>query len=513
MLDSNTPILIGVGEVSERLHDADYRGLSPVQLAANAVKQALADARSHEALASHVDMLGAVRTFEDTWPQFETPFGRSNNFPRSIARHAGVHPKRTIWAVSGGQSPQHLLSELCVSIAAGEASMALLTGAEAISTTRHLMARRDKADWSETVAGSVDDRGPGIDDMLTPYMIRHRLDSATAGYALLENARRARLGLSGAAYRREMAELFAPFSRVAAANPHAMSRVAHPIEDLTEFTDANRMIADPYPRRVIARDQVNQAAALLLTSIGKARELRIDEAKWVYLHGYADLTEQSMLERVDLSRSPAAILCARAALQSAGVGADKLAFLDLYSCFPVAVFNICEGLDLSRDDPRNLTVTGGLPFFGGPGNNYSMHAVASIARRLRASPGSFGFVGANGGIMSKYSAGVYSTAPASFKVTDQKTLQKQIDTLPKRAVAYEADGLATIESYTLLHKDGRPVTAVIAGRMREGGQRCLANQREEDIETLQQMQADEPLGRTIRVTTTPRGNRFAFADS
>jgi acetyl-CoA C-acetyltransferase len=118
------------------------------------------------------------------------------------------------------------------------------------------------------------------------------------------------------------------------------------------------------------------------------------------------------MERADLSRSPAAVLAVTHALDVAGITAGDLDRLDLYSCFPAPVFNVCDGLGVAADDKRGLTVTGGLPFFGGAGNNYSMHAIAEIVQRARAHPGSFGLVGANGGIMSKYSVGVYSTTPS-----------------------------------------------------------------------------------------------------
>ena len=111
----------------------------------------------------------------------------------------------------------------------------------------------------------------------------------------------------------------------------------------------------------------------------------------------------------------------------AGIGAGDLATIDLYSCFPVAVFNICDGLGLPPDDPRGLTVTGGLPFFGGAGNNYSMHAIAETVQRARADPGSYGFVGANGGIMSKYSVGIYSTTPVAWRPDASGALQAEID--------------------------------------------------------------------------------------
>ena len=117
------------------------------------------------------------------------------------------------------------------------------------------------------------------------------------------------------------------------------------------------------------------------------------------------------MERQDLAHSPAAAMAARRALELAGASLADIGAFDLYSCFPIAVFNICDELGLAPDDPRRLTLTGGLPFFGGAGNNYSMHAIAEIAARVRADPGSFGLVGANGGIMSKYSVGVYSATP------------------------------------------------------------------------------------------------------
>ena len=94
------------------------------------------------------------------------------------------------------------------------------------------------------------------------------------------------------------------------------------------------------------------------------------------------------------------------ALRVADIGIDEVATFDLYSCFPIAVFNVCDGMGLSADDPRGLTLTGGLPYFGGAGNNYSMHAIAETVRVMRDRPGLHGLVGANGGTLSKYSVGI-----------------------------------------------------------------------------------------------------------
>ena len=153
------------------------------------------------------------------------------------------------------------------------------------------------------------------------------------------------------------------------------------------MTERNRLIAEPYTRFLVARDLVNLAAAVVLTSVATARRLRIPEDKWVFLHGQADLRERNLLERNDLGEAPAAPMAVRHALEVAEIGIDDVDFFDFYSCFPIAVSNITDALGLLPQDSRGLTLTGGLPYFGGPGNNYSMHAIAEAVERVRASAG------------------------------------------------------------------------------------------------------------------------------
>jgi acetyl-CoA C-acetyltransferase len=78
-----------------------------------------------------------------------------------------------------------------------------------------------------------------------------------------------------------MDELVAPFPTGAAKNPFSSSPVERSVEELITVTDSNRMICDPYPRLLLARDQVNQGAAALLMSVGAARRLGVPEEKWV----------------------------------------------------------------------------------------------------------------------------------------------------------------------------------------------------------------------------------------
>lgn len=515
MTHPQTPVIVGVGQYTDRLDAPQYRGLSSVELAVEAASRACRDALDNPLgdprIVAQIDGIGALRTFEDSIPRYSTPFGKSDNFPHSIARRLGATPRTAVWASVGGDTPQTLVSEFCERIAAGSLRVALVVGSEAISTSKHLMANGLGADWAESIDAPVDDRGLGLEELSTPYTRQHGLVQASISYAVFEHARRARLGLSREDYAREMGRLFAPFSAVAATNPYSTAPVAYTPEVLVAASERNRMIADPYTRLLVARDQVNQAAAVLIASTDAAQELGIDRSKWVYLHGYSRVKEREIMSRQDLGASPAARLACREALAAARVTVDDIALFDLYSCFPIAVFNICDGFGLSPQDPRGLTVTGGLPYFGGPGNSYSTHAIASMVEKLRERSGTFGLVGANGGHMSKYAVGIYSTRPAQFTRCDSAGLQAEVDSWPAPSVAGEADGPATIESYTVAHGKSGPSRAVVVGRLDGTGERFLANTHDEDERTLQAMIEEDPLGAAIHVRSFEYGNRFVFA--
>src|SRR6185437_733581 len=514
-LDPRTPVLVGAGQASERLGAPGYQALSAVGLAAAAARAALDDARAGEftaedraALAAPVDTVAGVRQFEASVPGARAPLGRSDNFPRSVAGRAGLNPARAVLEVGGGQGPQHLVNEFAAAIAAGQAEVVLLFGAEAISTVEHFAkAAGGRPDFTEHAAGSLEDRGYGLAGMMPMRLVSHGLTDAPSQYALIDNARRARLGLSRDAYNAAMGELFAPFTQVAAANRHAAAPRPRTARELVTPTAANRPIADPYLRYLVAREKVNQGAAVLLMSVAAARRLGVPAHRWVFLHGHADVRERELMERADLSASPAAVLAVGRALALAGITAADLASIDLYSCFPAPVFNICDGLGLEAGDKRGLTVTGGLPFFGGAGNNYSMHAIAETADRVRACPGSFGLVGANGGIMSKYSVGVYSTTPVPWRPGNRNELQEEVDAWPAPREARDPEGWAVIETYTVRHsRDGRK-TGIVIGRLEADGRRFVARGDDRDGGLLELLATGEPVGQRVYARSFGFGNR------
>jgi acetyl-CoA C-acetyltransferase len=507
-VDPRTPVIVGVGQFTERIDDPGYRGMSAVELATAAAEAALADTGADvQTVAKAIDAVVGLRQFEISGPMPAT-LGKSNNYPRSVMQRVGGNPARAVLEPVGGQGPQKLVTEFAGAIAAGEIDVAMIIGSEPGSTARYFADRDDKPDFTEDVEGQLEDRGHRLFSYIDEYTIKHGLTGAPVQYGLLENARRARLGIGVDAYRQTMAELFSPFSKVAAKNPFSSSPVERSVAEIATVSDDNRMICDPYPRLLVARDQVNKGAASVLMSVEAARRLGVPEGKWVYLHGHADMVEQGLMERADLGSSPAAVMAAREALRVAGLGVDDVATFDLYSCFPFPVFVICEALGIDGDDPRGLTLTGGLPYFGGPGNSYSLHGIAETVNEMRDNPGRFGFVGANGGIMSKYSVGIYSTEPVDWRLSRSAELSEEVGQLPKVAAAKEADGQASLETYSVRY-DWPVHTGIIVGRLDSDGSRFLATSEDEDLVAL--LTDDDPLGARITVRSTEHGNRASLA--
>jgi acetyl-CoA C-acetyltransferase len=498
-VDPRTPVIVGVGQFTERIDDPEYRGMSAVELATEAVRAALADTGADvAAVAKAIQVFAGLRQFEICTPYATAPLGCSDNYIRSVAQRVGADPARAVLESIGGNGSQKLVTEFAGAIAAGDIEVALILGSENGSTLKTFAGdRADKPDHSETVGGQLDDRGYGFEQYMSEYTAKHGLTGAPVQYGLLDNARRARLGLSVDDYRQQMAELFAPFSKVAAKNPFSSSPIERSVEEVATVTAENRMICDPYPRLMVARDTVNQGAAVLVMSVEAARKLGVPEEKWVYLHGHADQREQDLLDREDVSISYSEKQAVAEALRGAGITIDDVATFDLYSCFPFPVFTVCDDFGLTADDPRGLTLTGGLPYFGGPGNSYSLHGIAETVAAMRDKPGAFGLVGANGGVMSKYSVGVYSTTPIDWAPDRSKELQADIAALPKVAVTRNANGTGVIETYSVRY-DWPERTGVIIGRLDADDSRFMAISTDPALVTL--MTDGDPLGAKITVT-------------
>lgn len=316
-------------------------------------------------------------------------------------------------------------------------------------------------------------------------------------YPLFENALWARTGRTVEEERAHLGELWARFSAVAAGNPYAWARRAYSAQEIAVPSAGNRLVTHPYTKLLNSNIQTDQAAAVAICSVDAARSLGIAEDRWVFPHAAAGGHDHWFVsERADLASSPALGAAGRAAFADAGVTIDEIAHLDLYSCFPSAVqiAGTELGIDLATDT-RPPTVTGGLTFAGGPGNNYVTHALAAMVQTLRDDPGSHGLVTAVGWYLTKHRVGIYSTDPPAKPVV-ARSIQPEVDVLPVRTVAEGYVGSAVAESAsTLYERDGSPSLGMLTALL-EDGRRVLASTRDRDALAI--LTAEPVAGRPVR---------------
>jgi acetyl-CoA C-acetyltransferase len=352
--DDRTPILVGAGQLTQR-DVAPAEALEPLAMMEVVARRAADDAGAGAALLARVDSLAVVNVF--CWPYA--------NPPRLLAERLGIHPDEKLYTTVGGSTPQWLVNETAARIASGRVRVALLTGAEAVRTVMQARKARLRLRWSGGGDGPPSMVGDARDGT-SEHEVAQGFMLPTQIYPLFENALRARAGRDLDRHRGMLGELCSRLSAVAAANPYAWFREARTADEIATVTPSNRMVAFPYPKLMNAIIEVDQAAGVLMTSVAEARALGIPRERWVHLWGTGQAHDRWFVsDRVDYVSSPAIREAGRQALDAAGIAIDRVDHLDLYSCFPAAVQIGRDMLGIAADDPRPLTVTGGLPYFGG----------------------------------------------------------------------------------------------------------------------------------------------------
>ena len=120
----STPILVGVGQYTDRIEDPAYRALSVVELGAEAARRALNDALGVEQLAPHIDVVvpACASSRPPPQPPWRCSGARTSSRVRSGSGWAISRPGQSS-RFGGGQSPQELVNEFAEAIAAGEAQL------------------------------------------------------------------------------------------------------------------------------------------------------------------------------------------------------------------------------------------------------------------------------------------------------------------------------------------------------------------------------------------------------
>jgi acetyl-CoA C-acetyltransferase len=493
----STPVIVGIGFHQERLDDPTQCA-EPYQLMVRALRNAADDAGS----AALLTQIESISVPQGMW-QYRNP-------GKLIADALGC-PAATSIISDLGVLQLTLLSDLCRAIAAGEQDVGVVTGGEA--QFRELRSMITQQPVSET-RQSDDTPPPDVhhtsqDPFCSDLEGQRGLHLPAELFAIMESALRHHQGLSIDAHRDKVARLYSSFSEIAAANPHAWRREPMRAEEIRDATGKNAMLAFPYTKRHCTQWNVNQAVAVIVCSAARARQLRLNPSGWIYPVSAAESKHVVVLaQQRRLYSHPGTIVCGERALALAGITTNDLTAAELYSCFPAAIQSFA--LDLKLEGVCPLTVTGAMPFAGGPFNHFSLEGVARMVEVLRAgTPGEspakrLGLVSNLSGIFGKQACAVFSNAPnaAGYGYEDVTAAVAERDVPVPLNGAYA--GPATIVGYTVMFNRGEPSHA-IAFCDTPAGERTVV--RTEDQALLESMTREEFCGRVIEVFD---GGRFAL---
>jgi acetyl-CoA C-acetyltransferase len=479
--DQRTPVLIGVGAITQR--EADHaRAQEPVALMARALERAADDAGSRRWL-ERADAIAVPRGFWD----YADP-------GRLVAERVKTARARTQLAEIGVLQTT-LFARACSAIANGEADVVLVTGGEAKHRASQIERAGGQAPISDRPGEVPDEVWRPAADILAPIELANHLGMPVRQYAVIENALRHAEGRSLEVHRNEVASLWSEMSRVAAENPDAWTRDFVPLGQIRDAVAGNRMLAFPYTKLHNSQWNVDQAAGLIFTSAALARREGVPERQWVHPRAVVESNYMlPLVHRAELHRCAAFRIAGRRAAELASLRLAQLAHLELYSCFPVAVRVQQLELGIPRQQP--VTVTGGMAFAGGPLNNFVLQAAVRLAQRLREEPGGAGMLNAVSGMLTKQGVSLWSSGPGpAFAAAD---VSAEAERATRRVeVVSDFRGAARVAGYTVLYDGDRPTQTIALADTAEGARAVAIG---DDPQLAQVATTSELCGREIEIS-------------
>ena len=485
--EDRIPVIVGIGEIVDRPKDIS-KGLEPLALLEEALRRAEAD--SGAKLLGEIGSLDVVNFL--SW--------RYRDPEQLLAKRLDVAPAHCYYGLVGGESPIRYLHEAAQRIARGECSVAAVCGAEAQSTATKAERAGITLPWTP-FAHDVPEPKRGA-AFQKPLAVKLGVFRPITVYPLYESATSAQWGQSPREALAESGVLWSTYSRVASENPNAWLKKRFSSEEITAPSPDNRLIAWPYTKLMVANPTVNMGAALLLTSLAKARAAGIADDRLVYPLGGASAEEpRDYLLRDQFYESHPQNAVLKAVMHLAGGDGKKFDAIELYSCFPCVPKMARRTLGLGTD--VQPTVTGGLTFFGAPLNTYMTHAACAMVRRLR-SGARLGLLYGQGGFVTKHHALVVSRDAPRGAISQDTSVQAEADRNKRRVPEFvtEAAGKGQVESFTVIFRANGEVEHGAVMLRTEQNTRTLARVKAEDGTTLAHL---------MNMDRTPVGSTGAIA--
>jgi acetyl-CoA C-acetyltransferase len=421
---------------------------------------------------------------------------------RLVSRAIGAPRARTSLYELG--IPQQTLVSLALQhIAAGDLEVALVVGGEAKRRASIGVRQGESAPDTDQAGAAPDELHRPESEIIGEAEARAGIWVPVQQYAMIDNALRQAERRSIPEHLDQIAELWSRCNEVATGNRRAAFPTRRPASFLRDPGPDNRPLSFPYAKWHCTQWTVDQAAALLLCSVGTAQAHGVNPERCIYPHVALESSHSVPLsQREELHRWPAMAVLGQAASGHLGRGLDTLQHVELYSCFPAAVR--VQQRELRLPERSTPTITGGMAFAGGPLNNFTYQATVVMAERLREESGSMGLVSTVSGLLTKPGLAVWSTqAPSRPVLVADLAVEAAAATATVEVIA-DYHGPARVATYTVTYAGLHPqTTVVIADTPRH--RRCVAVS--DDVRLAEQATRDELIGAPIDVS----GSSFELA--
>ena len=464
----NRPVLVGIGSLQQK---GSFEQLDEALiLMEQATLEAIEDTNAPE-IKNYIDEIQIPKGF---WA-YRDP-------GKWIAEKHGFAKAETS-VTKIGVLQQNLVNSACKKIIDGEIRASLIVGGEA--RFKMIQALKEGLPYEEmALTENPDNYVKAKEDLYVAEELDALGMMAVGYYAIIESAMRYKNQYSLKEHENFLGNFYERFSQIASKNPHAWNQKIYTAEEIKTPSNKNQRIAYPYNKLHNTSWNVNQASALILTSDEIADKLKIPFNKRVYPLVSSETNHMiGVIQRPDLTSPVGLKLATKYLIETAAKHNIKPSFYELYSCFPVAVQLFSEALNI----PENIdkTITGGMPFAGGPLNNYMLHATAQMLMRIRKNNSEVGLITGVSGMMTKQALAIWGKNPAMDFESKDVTKEAEELELPV-PMSKLSSGEGKVIGCTTLYEQNASSKAVFYAEDTQGHRLVLTSTAKEIIKQVEE---------------------------
>ena len=476
----NRPVLIGIGCLQQKGSFADLD--EALILMEKATLAAIQDTEN-SAIVNYIDEIQIPKGY---WA-YRDP-------GKWIAEKHGF-PSATTSVTKIGVLQQNLINSACKKIINEDIRASLIVGGEA--RYKKIRALKEGINFEEMkLLKNPDYYVKAKEDLYVTEELDALGMMAVGYYAVLESALRHKQKNSLRDHEKFLGDLYANFSKTASENQHAWNQKIYSSDEIQKPSEKNPRIAYPYNKLHNSSWNVNQSSALILTSEEIADELNIPFSKRVYPLISSETNHMiGLIQRPDMTNPLGLKLAADFIIEAAEKNKIQPSMYELYSCFPVAVQMFSMALNIP--DNINKTVTGGMPFAGGPLNNYMLHASAQMLLKIRENSNEIGLVTGVSGMMTKQSLAIWGKEPVMD--FESKDVTKKAEKLELAVPMSDKEkGEALVIGCTSIYEKQKALKAVFYAEDSKGQRLVLTSI---DKEIIRKIEKEECIGLKVKYSS------------